>query len=378
MEFNSTGSSSANAKGKALNAKAPIVSLATRIPQLPDSHGSSMRIALVGNYAPRKCGIATFTTDLHDQLRAFHPEIAIDLYALQDREDPLVHRDACFEIIRDDRAAYAHAARRMNEDGVDAVWIQHEFGIFGGDCGEDVLELIDRTAAPLIVTMHTVLAEPSPKQEAITRAFLARASYVMVMGEAGREVLIKRFGAAPTRVAIIEHGAPDRPLKLSGHKAPGERVTLMTFGLLGPGKGLETAIAALPAIVARHPETVYRIAGVEHPNEMRAHGESYRQKLIQQANELGVADHIEWVNRFLGTDELIEMLGDCDIYLTPYPNLQQSTSGTLSYAVALGRAIVSTPYIHARDVLTDTGGVLVPVGDSGAIAASVNPAARQS
>ncbi len=333
---------------------------------------SEVRVALIGNYAPRKCGIATFTTDLHQQLHAFHPEIAIDLYALQDREDPVVHSEPCFEIDRDDPASYASAARRMNEDGVDAVWIQHEFGIFGGDCGEDVLGLIDRIAAPLIVTMHTVLAEPNPKQEQITRAFLARASYLMVMSDAGRQVLIERYGADRSRVAIIEHGAPDRPLQLSGRKASGTPMTLMTFGLLGPGKGLETAIAALPAIVARHPETIYRIAGVEHPNELRRNGESYRQKLIEQARQLGVADNIEWVNRFLETDELIALIQECDIYLTPYPNLDQSTSGTLSYAVALGRAVISTPYVHAREVLSDIGGVLVPVGDAEAIAREAN------
>ena len=331
-----------------------------------------MRVALVGNFAPRKCGIATFTTDIVDQLGAFQPETRLDVYALQDAEDPVVHDGVHVEIQRGDRASYARAARRMNEDAVDAVWLQHEFGIFGGDCGAHVLDLVERIAAPLVVTLHTVLSHPSPRQDAITRRLVARASQIMVMCQSGRQLLIDQYDAQPDRVSVIEHGAPDRPLRLSVAEAGGApQRRLMTFGLLGPGKGLETAIQALPAIVARHPEVVYRIVGVSHPNELRRHGEAYRQSLEALAERLGVGGHIEWVNRFLDTDDLIAMLEDCDIYLTPYPNLQQATSGTLSYAVALGRAIVSTPYIHARELLSDTGGVLVEPGDSVAIAEAV-------
>jgi glycosyltransferase involved in cell wall biosynthesis len=330
-----------------------------------------MRVALVSNFAPRKCGIATFTTDIVEQLGRFQPETRLDVYALQDAADPVVHDRAYAEIDRDVPQAYAQAARQMNEDGVDAVWLQHEFGIFGGDCGEDVLLLVERIAAPLIVTMHTVLSAPSPKQDAITRRLVERASHIMVMCQTGRNLLIERYGAERERISVIEHGAPDRPLRLT-RAAPSDARRLMTFGLLGPGKGLETAIEALPAIVARHPEIVYRIAGVSHPNELRRNGEAYRQGLEALAEQLGIAEHIEWVNCFLGTDELIGMIEDCDIYLTPYPNLQQATSGTLSYAVALGRAVVSTPYIHARELLTDTGGVLVEPNDPAAIASAVN------
>jgi glycosyltransferase involved in cell wall biosynthesis len=330
-----------------------------------------MRVALVGNFAPRKCGIATFTTDIFERLGEYQPEVRLDVYALQDRGDPS-HPAVHAEVQRDDRAAYVRAARQMNEDGIDALWLQHEFGIFGGDCGEDVLELIDRVAAPLIVTMHTVLSRPSDKQEMITRRLIVRASQLMVMCQAARDVLVARYNADPARIAIIEHGAPDRPLRLDRDSAADAPRTLLTFGLLGPGKGLETAIEALPAIVARHPGVVYRIAGVSHPNELRDHGERYRESLDALAERLGVAEHIDWVNRFLDSDELIAMIEDCDIYLTPYPNLQQSTSGTLSYAVALGRAVVSTPYIHARELLPDAGGVLVEPNDPAAIAEAVN------
>lgn len=348
-----------------------VVSLEPRGTNAQLAAARPMRVALVGNFAPRKCGIATFTTDVVEQFARFQPETRIDVYALQDREDPVVHDRAYAEIERDSRLAYAAAARRMNDDGVDAVWLQHEFGIFGGDCGEDVLTLIERVAAPLVVSMHTVLSEPSSKQEEITCRLVERASHIMVMCRTGRDLLVERYGADRERISVIEHGAPDRPMRLS-RRDVGTPRKLMTFGLLGPGKGLETAIEALPAIVERHPDVVYRIAGVSHPNERRHNGEAYRQGLEALADRLGVAGHIEWVNRFLDTGELFDLLADCDIYLTPYLNLQQATSGTLSYAVALGRAVISTPYIHARELLADTGGVLVQPNDPAAIAAEVN------
>lgn len=340
--------------------------------QVQQAKARPMRVALVGNFAPRKCGIATFTTDIVEQFARFQPETRLDVYSLQDADEEIADSRIYADIARDTREAYAQAARRMNEDAVDAVWLQHEFGIFGGDCGEHVLALIERIAAPLIVTLHTVLSQPSPRQEAIIQRLIARASHLMVMCRAGQDLLIDRYRADPTRVSVIEHGAPDRALRLARAGEGEAPRRLMTFGLLGPGKGLETAIEALPAIVARHPGVTYRIAGVSHPNERRRHGERYRQSLEDLAKRLGVAAHIEWINRFLDTDELVALLEDCDIYLTPYPNLQQATSGTLSYAVALGRAVVSTPYIHARELLADTGGVLVQPNDHAGLAAAVN------
>ena len=349
-----------------------IVSLEPRKTGAPLIKARAMRVALVSNFTPRKCGMATFTADIVEQFGRFQPETRLDVYALQDAEDAVTHEGIHAEILRSERASYVQAARRMNEDGVDAVWLQHEFGIFGGDCGEDVLALVERIAAPLIVTLHTVLSQPSAKQEAITRRLVARASHIMVMCRTGQELLVSRYDAEPERVSVIEHGAPDRPLSLTRTRDAAAPRRLMTFGLLGPGKGLETAIEALPAIVERHPDVVYRIAGVSHPNECRLHGEAYRQGLEALAERLGVAAHVEWVNHFLDAGELIALLEDCDIYLTPYPNLQQATSGTLSYAVALGRAIVSTPYIHACELLADTGGMLVEPNDPAGIAAAVN------
>ncbi|WP_395330520.1 glycosyltransferase family 4 protein [Novosphingobium sp. BL-8H] len=336
----------------------------------------SAHIALIGNFAPRKCGIATFTTDIFDQLREHHPEIAVDVYALDDPRHPLEYRDVAGTIACDDAEDYAGAARRINESAVDAVWLQHEYGIFGGKDGDLVCHFVDRLAAPLILTLHTVLQEPTAHQRAILGHLVVRASRIMVMSQNSKTVLERDYGVPPRVIEVIEHGAPDRPFGRHEHfKALlglQDRKVLMTFGLLGHGKGLEHAIAALPRIVARHPDVLYRIVGATHPNLVAEEGEAYREELERLAVELGVADHLAWDNRFLETGELLDQLEACDIYLTPYPGLQQATSGTLSYAVALGKALISTPYLHARELLGDGVGVLIDPGSSTAIADAVN------
>ncbi|KQM18973.1 glycosyltransferase family 4 protein [Novosphingobium sp. Leaf2] len=333
------------------------------------------RVALIGNFGPRKCGIATFTTDVFDKLAEYHPEIAVDVYALDDPAQPLSYTNVVDTIAWNDIADYERAARKINDSGVDVVWLQHEYGIFGGDDGEMVTHFVNRLAAPLVLTLHTVLTDPSERQRAILRHLVTRASRIMVMSRTSCDLLENAYGAPADILEVIDHGAPDRPfgrqeefkarLGLSGRKV------LTTFGLLGPGKGLEHAIRALPAIVERHPETVYRIVGATHPNLVAQHGEAYREGLIALSRELGVADHIIWDNRFLDTPELLDQLEACDIYLTPYPGMQQSTSGTLSYAVALGKAVVSTPYVHARELLANDVGCLIEVNSSSAIADAV-------
>lgn len=334
------------------------------------------RVALIGGFAPRKCGIATFTTDIYEQLAAHHSEVSVDVHVIDDPRSPLNY-DRARSVIRADCAEdYRAAARRMNEDGVDAVWLQHEYGIFGGEAGDMVLELVDRVAAPLIVTLHTVLAEPSARQREVIEHLLRRASRVMVMSQHSMGLLQTLYRVPAERIAVIPHGAPDRPLRnTSDRKArlglEGRRV-MMTFGLLGPGKGLETVIEALPAIVEHHPDVVYRIVGATHPNLVATDGESYRESLATLAESLGVGANVQWDNRFLDLDELLDQIEACDIYLTPYPNMQQSTSGTLSYAVALGKAVVSTPYVHARELLADGVGVLVEPRQADVIAAAVN------
>jgi glycosyltransferase involved in cell wall biosynthesis len=335
------------------------------------------RIALIGTYVPRKCGIATFTSDVVQQFNRYNPQIAVDIHAIDNPSGgPVVYEGVAGTIAQDCEEDYLAAARRINESGADAVWLQHEYGIFGGPDGEMVCDFVDRLAPPLVLTLHTVLSDPSPRQERIMRHLCSRASRVMVMSRHGRDLLVSRYHADPAVIAVIPHGAPDRPfgrgdafkatMGLSGRKV------LMTFGLLGPGKGLERVIEALPAVVERHPEVLYRIVGATHPNLVLSDGESYRDGLIDLARRLGVENHIEWDNRFLDTPELLDQIEACDIYLTPYPGLQQATSGTLSYAVALGKAVVSTPYVHARELLSDDAGVLIEPGSTTAIAEAVN------
>ena len=334
------------------------------------------RVALIGTYVPRKCGIATFTGDIVEQSANFHPDIHFDVYAMADPASAVDHGGIAGELSKNDRSDYARAARLINNSGVDAVWIQHEYGIYGGECGEMILDLVDRVAAPLIVTLHTVLAQPSDKQRRIVERLADRASQVMVMAHHSRDLLMKLYNIGDARITVIEHGAPDRPfgrqnefkhaLGLDG------RAVMTSFGLIGPGKGLEHVIQALPAITSRHPEFLYRIVGATHPNLLAEQGESYRDSLRALADNLGVADHVEWVDRFVETEELLDQLEASDIYVTAYPNLQQSTSGTLSYAVALGKAVISTPYLHAAELLSDGVGELVEPCSSGAIADAVN------
>lgn len=336
---------------------------------------SRRRVALVGCFRPRLCGIATFTADSYDYLKRQRPDLDIDIYAMRtaarDADDP----DVRLAIDERDAASYRQAADAINASGADVVWLQHEFGIFGGVAGELVFELIDRIAAPVVVTLHTVLAEPGDEQRRVMTRLVARASRLVVMSEFGRRTLIEVYGADPDQIAHIEHGTPDRPLREASHLRAelgiGDRPILSTFGLLGSGKGLETAIRALPAIASQFPDVLYRIVGATHPNLVAAEGEAYRESLVALAESLGVAGNIAWDNRFLGIEDLLDQIELCDVYIAPYPNLAQVTSGTLAYAVALGRAIVSTPFVHAKELLADDVGILVPPCDSDAIAEAV-------
>lgn len=334
-----------------------------------------MRVALVGTFAPRKCGIATFTTDIFEQLGRYEPDIAVDVHAL-DRGGSAIRYDRARHVIDvDDAASFEQAAHEINASGADCVWIQHEFGIFGADDGKAVCDFVDRIAMPLVFTFHTVLSAPSPRQRQIMQHLITRASRIMVMSQHGRDLLVQRYGAPPSLVEVIAHGAPDRPFgRQEAFKAKlglAGRDVLMTFGLIGPGKGLECMIAAMPAIIARHPRAVYRIVGATHPDLVAREGEAYRVRLQALARSLGVEGHLIWEDRFLDSNELLDQLEACDVYVTPYPYLQQSTSGTLSYAVALGKAVISTPYVHARELLADGAGLIVEPNSSAALADAV-------
>lgn len=330
------------------------------------------RIALVGGYTPRRCGIATFTADIHDSIRAAFPDTEIDVYAMAP-----VTNDIAFAspvrgvIVENDKDSFIAAARQIESSHADLVWLQHEFGLFGGYAGDQILELLDRVAAPLIVTLHTVMPDPDADQRRVIERIIARASKLIVMSDRAAILLRDIFGADSDQIEIIPHGVPDRPFGRSDrfkaeHALTGRKV-IMTFGLLSPGKGIEAMISALPAIASAYPETLYCIVGATHPNLVAREGEAYRDSLRKLASDLGVEDNIRWIDSFLETEDLLDLIEAADVYVTPYLGANQATSGTLSYAVALGKAVVSTPYAHAVELLADDRGVLVPFGDSAAL-----------
>ena len=343
---------------------------------LPTRPAGLRHVALLGNFPPRRCGIATFTADVAAALASGFPEIAVDVYAMDDDGGPYAYPAIVTATIgAHDPAGYRAAAQRIEASGAELLWVQHEFGIFGGPAGGHLLALLDALTIPVAVTLHTVLANPSPEQRRVMDALVRRASRLIVMAERGRDILIQTYGARPAQIDVIPHGVPDRPLAdtetkkqplgLAGHDV------LMTFGLLSPGKGIETMIEALPAIVARHPRALYVILGATHPHLVASEGEAYRDRLRGLAGELGVAAHIRWVDAFLETDDLLDYLGAADVYVTPYLGAQQMTSGTLAYAVALGVPVVSTPYVHANELLRGGHGRLVGFGDAAGFAAAV-------
>jgi glycosyltransferase involved in cell wall biosynthesis len=336
---------------------------------------SPAHIALIGNFLPRKCGLATFTTDTLNALRERFPEIRVDLYAMDDRGTYDFPTEVTRAIPQDDRLAYSDAARAIEDSGAQALWVQHEYGIYGGAAGDFLLALLERTTLPLIVTLHTILEQPSDDERRVMDMLLRRASRVIVMAERGREILERVHGADPRTIAMIPHGVPDRPVAEPDTLKPrfgweGRKVVL-TFGLLSPGKGIETIIEALPASVAEVPDLLYVVLGVTHPNLVAHEGEAYRDRLQALANDLGVGGNVNFIDAFLEQDDLLDYLQAADVYVTPFTNPAQITSGTLSYAIGLGKPVISTPYVHATEILAESHGVLVDFGDSPAFAREI-------
>ena len=333
------------------------------------------RIALIGNALPRNCGLATFTSHLADALAERYPALRLDHYAMDDLSG-VAYPAAIATIRADERDAYRRAARVISDSGAEAVWLQHEFGIFGGESGAYILDLIEAVRLPLAVTLHTVLESPSAAELEVFSRLLARADLLIVMAKSGAATLRRRYGVDPRRIMVIPHGVPDRPLVAPAtHKAKfglDGRTVLMTFGLLAPDKGIAHMIEAMPAIAARHPDALYLVVGATHPNLLRHSGDAYRRTLEARVAELGLEDHVKFDNRFVEQEELLDLLQASDVYVTPYLNMAQVTSGTLSYAAAVGKPIVSTPYVHAAELLADGRGVLVAPGDSEALAQAIH------
>ncbi len=334
-------------------------------------------IALIGNFLPRKCGLATYTTDTFTALKARFPNMQVDVYAMDDHPGLYDYpSEVTMSILDKDRLAYLSAARAIEASGAKAIWLQHEYGIFGGAAGEMILALLDRVSIPVIVTLHTILEKPSTDERRVMEGLLRRAARVIVMAERGRDILERVYGASGRSVVMIPHGVPDRdfvePDSLKAQFGWRGRKVVLTFGLLAPNKGIETLIEAMPAIVAAHPDVLYAVLGATHPNLVAHEGEKYRDRLKALAADLGVSANVEFIDAFLEHNQLIDYLQAADIYATPYTNPAQITSGTLSYAVGVGKAVVSTPYVHATEILADGHGVLVDFGDSAAFAREIN------
>ncbi len=335
--------------------------------------GALKRVVLIGSFPPRRCGIATFTCDVHEALKTATPDLDCQVVAMTDEGQTYDYgRDVMFQVRQNSAADYLEAARRINEANPDAVCVQHEFGLFGGPAGEHLMMMLDAVRAPVTTTLHTVLTHPDADQRRVFERLIKRSARIVVMAERGRAILSDVWNVPDSKIVVIPHGAPDRPLLdtaepkarlgLDGHEV------MLTFGLLSPGKGLETVIQALPEIVRARPTALYVILGATHPHLIAREGEAYREGLFDLARELGVGDHVRFHNQYVDTPLLLDWLSAADLYVTPYLNEAQITSGTLSYAVALGKAVISTPYWHAQELLADDRGVLTPFNEPDALA----------
>ena len=334
------------------------------------------RVAVVGNYTPRQCGIATFTADLSGALAA-RPETDVFVVAMNDRPEGYVYPERVrHAVAQHDLGDYGRTADFLNLSGADLVCLQHEFGIFGGPAGSYILSLLRELNMPVVTTLHTVLDRPDPAQRRVMDELCGLSSRLVVMSARGADFLRDVYGVPDAKISLVHHGIPDAPFAEAASFKAALGVTdekmLLTFGLLSQNKGVETVIEALPEIVSRHPEVVYTVLGTTHPHVLAHEGERYRESLVKLAGALGVGEHIRFDSRFLNLDELIRYIGAADVYITPYLNREQITSGTLAYALGLGKAVVSTPYWYAEELLAEGRGVLVPFRDAGATAAAVN------
>ena len=334
------------------------------------------KVAFLGDYLPRKCGIATFTTDLRCAVAKEFPALQCLVVPVNDCADGYDYpAEVRFEIAEQDLPSYLRAADFLNITDVDVVCVEHEFGIFGGPAGSHVLALLRELRMPIVTTLHTVLREPNEEQRRVMRELIRLSTRLIVMSERGREFLLEVYQAPAAKIDLIPHGIPDMPFADPNYfkdefGVVGKQV-LLTFGLLSPNKGIEYALRALPDIIGEFPNVIYIVLGQTHPNLLRDEGEAYRLSLERLAKDLGVQKNVVFFNRFVELEELMRFIGAADIYLTPYLTEAQITSGTLAYAFGAGNAVVSTPYWHAAELLTAERGKLVPFRDAPAIAVAV-------
>jgi len=336
-----------------------------------------LNVAIVGNYIPRKCGIATFTSDVAGWVsRDLGPDSDVFVVAMNDRQEgydypPMVR----FEVLASNPRDYHRAADFINLSGVDIVCLQHEFGIFGGSMGIYITDLLRDLAKPVVTTVHTVLPDPTPERRETLVEVADLSDALIVMSQKSIEFLERYYGIPPDKIYLIHHGVPDQPFTdPDGHKAAWGlqgKTVLLTFGLIAAKKGLEYMIEAMPRVVERFPDAVYVILGATHPPAKKKEGEKYRFYLKRRVHDLGMEDHVLFYERFVTLEELTEFLASADIYVTPYLEEGQIVSGTLAYAMGLGKPIVSTPYYYAQELLADGRGVLADFRDSESLASAV-------
>jgi glycosyltransferase involved in cell wall biosynthesis len=340
------------------------------------THSTVNRIAFIGNYLPRQCGIATFTTDLCEAIATEYGGTTCIALPVNDVERGYAYPPRVrFELTEKDIDSYRRAADFLNINNVDLVCLQFEYGIFGGQAGSHILVLLRELRMPVVTTLHTILQEPSPDQRRVLEEVASLSNRLVVMSERGAEFLQEVYRVLPDKIDLIPHGVPDLPfVDPSFHKdvfgVEGKTV-LLSFGLLSANKGIENVIAALPAILARHPDVVYIVLGATHPHVKRLEGEKYRLSLQWLAQEKGVEGQVIFYNRFVSLEALIEFIGAADIYITPYLSPSQIVSGTLAYTLGAGKAVISTPYWYAEEMLAEERGVLVPFRDPKALAEQV-------
>ncbi len=337
------------------------------------SRSNPTRIAVIGNHLPRQCGIATFTTDLCNAIAAEYKSAELTVVAVNDPLSPYAYPTRVrFEITEGDISSYRVAASYLNSRDIDVVCLQHEYGIYGGRSGSHVLEFLKHLKMPVVTTLHTVLREPNVDQRNVLQEIASRSERLVVMSEHSSRFLQDTFGVPEGKIDLIPHGIPDLPIAASAAhivapKTEGKTV-LLTFGLLSPNKGFENMIHALPSILSRHSDVVYIIAGATHPHVRLSEGDQYRFQLQALAKELGVEKSVIFLNRFVSPQEMASLVTSADIYITPYRYEAQAVSGTLAYALGAGKAIISTPYWYATELLADGRGTLVPFENSGALA----------
>jgi glycosyltransferase involved in cell wall biosynthesis len=334
------------------------------------------RISFLGDYIPRRCGIATFTHDLCEAIASEAPNADCFAGAVNDCKEGYDYPERVrLELQEKELDSYRRAADFLNFNNADVLCVQHEFGIYGGAAGSHLLALLKEVRMPVVTTLHTVLQNPNPAQDKVMKEIAARSDRLVVMAVKGAEILRETYGVPNEKIDIIAHGIPDLPfVESSIYKTAfgvEGRHVLLTFGLIGPDKGIQYVIEALPEIVQRHPNVVYIILGATHPHLLEHEGERYRLGLERLAEECGVKEHVIFHNRYVSLDDLKDFIGATDVYVTPYLNEAQITSGTLAYVFGAGKAVVSTPYWHAQELLADGRGVLVPFKNANAIATGV-------